>query len=89
MQADTEMVTIPIDRLEKIGRDDLAANQKLLGEACSRYAPGETIPACMLKMNAQQAKGGAVAGARAQLSGLKQFIIGHDIVTIPGRRMPG
>ena len=84
MLADTEMVTIPVEQLEKIGRADLAANQKLLGEACSRYAPGATIPACMLKMNANKPKGGAVAAARLQLTGLKQFIIDHDIVTIPG-----
>lgn len=84
MLADTEMVTTPVEELERIGRADLAANQKLLGEACSRYAPGATIPACMEKMSANKPQGGAVAGARAQLAGLKQFIIDHDIVTIPG-----
>ncbi|HEX6073362.1 MAG TPA: DUF885 domain-containing protein [Sphingomicrobium sp.] len=84
MLADTEMVTTPLDQLERIGRADLAANQKLLGEACGRYAPGATLQACMAKMSADKSKGGAVAGARAQLAGLKQFIIQHDIVTIPG-----
>ena len=38
MLADTEMVTTPVDQLERIGRADLASNQKLLGEACGRYA---------------------------------------------------
>ena len=84
MLADTEMVTTPIEQLEQIGRADLAANQKLLGEACSRYAAGQTIEACMAKMSANKPQGGAVAGARAQLAGLKQFIQQHDIVTIPG-----
>ncbi len=84
MLADTEMVTTPVEQLERIGRADLAANQKLLGEACGRFAPGQPIPACMAKMNANKPQGGAVAGARAQLAGLKQFIIDHDIVTIPG-----
>jgi hypothetical protein len=84
MLADTEMVTTPVEQLEQIGRADLAANQKLLGEACSRYAPGQTIEACMGKMNANKPQGGPVAGARAQLAGLKQFIVDHDIVTIPG-----
>jgi len=84
MLADTELVTLPVEQLEKIGRADLASNQKLLGQACSRYAPGATVQACMLKMNANKPKGGAVAGARAQLAGLKKFIIDHDIVTIPG-----
>jgi uncharacterized protein (DUF885 family) len=84
MLADTELVTTPIDQLERIGRADLAANQKLLGEACGRYDPGATIQHCMEKMNANKSKGGPVARARAQLAGLKQFIIDHDIVTIPG-----
>jgi len=81
---DTEMVSTPIDQLEAIGRADLASNQKLLREACSRYAPGATVPACMDKMNADKPEGGPVAGARRQLDGLKQFILANDIVTIPG-----
>jgi hypothetical protein len=84
MLADTEMVTTPIAELERIGRADLASNQKLLGEACGRYAPGVTIQACMEKMSAKKPSGGAVAGARQQLSGIKQFIIQKDLVTIPG-----
>jgi len=84
MLADTEMVTTPIAQLEQLGRADLAANQKLLNEACSRYAPGQPIAACMEKMSAKKPAGGPVVGARAQLAGLKQFIIDRDIVTIPG-----
>jgi uncharacterized protein (DUF885 family) len=84
MLADTEMVTTPVEELERIGRADLESNQKLLKDACSRYAPGATIPACMLKMNADKPEGGPVEGARQQLPMLKQFIIDHDIVTIPG-----
>ena len=84
MLADTEMVTTPIAELQRIGEADLKSNQKMLGEACSRYAPGATIPACMEKMSANKPTGGAVAGARAQLAGLKQFIIDKNVVTIPG-----
>jgi hypothetical protein len=84
MLADTEMVTTPIAELERIGRADLASNQQLLGQACSRYAPGVTIADCMLKMNADKPVGGPVAEARRQLPMLKQFIIDHDIVSIPG-----
>src|SRR4030095_7900058 len=84
MLADTEMVSTPVEELERIGRADLASNQKLLGEACARYAAGQTIAACMLKMNAEKPEGGPVAEARRQLPMLKQFIIDHDIVTIPG-----
>jgi hypothetical protein len=78
------MVTTPVDELEKIGRADLASNQKLLKEACARYAAGATIEGCMAKMNSDKPVGGPVAEARRQLPMLKQFIIDHDIVTIPG-----
>lgn len=84
MLADTEMVTTPLAELQRIGEADLAANQKLLGEACSRYAAGQMIEACVAKMSANKPKGGAVAGARAQLAGLRQFIVDKDIVSIPG-----
>ena len=84
MLADTEMVTTPVEELERIGRADLESNQKLLKEACSRYAAGATIEDCMAKMNADKPEGGPVAGARTQLAGLKQFIIDKNIVTIPG-----
>ena len=84
MLADTEMVTTPIGELERIGRADLASNQALLRDACGRYAPGATVPACMDRMNANKPQGGAVEAARIQLKGLRQFIVDHDIVTIPG-----
>jgi uncharacterized protein (DUF885 family) len=84
MLRDTEMVDLPLDQLEAIGRADLAANQAMLRDACSRYAPGATLQACMEKMGANKPEGGAVAGARAQLAGLKQFLIEKDLVTIAG-----
>ncbi len=84
MLRDTEMVDIPLAELEAIGRADLQRNQQALTEACARYAPGASLPACMQRVNAQKPQGGAVAGARAQLAGLRAFIAEHDLVTIPG-----
>lgn len=84
MLADTEMVTTPVEELERIGRADLESNQKLLKEACARYAAGATIEACMAKMNADKPEGGPVAEARRQLPMLKQFLIDKNIVSIPG-----
>ena len=84
MLYDTEMVDTPIAELEKIGRADLDSNLKLLTEACGRWAAGMTIMQCMEKMNANKPEGGPVAAARAQLAGLKQFILDKDLVTIPG-----
>ncbi|MBL8549468.1 MAG: DUF885 domain-containing protein [Hyphomonadaceae bacterium] len=84
MLRDTEMVDTPLAELERIGREDLARNQQALREACARYAPRRSIARCMDRMNADKPEGGPVAGARAQLAGLKAFIQQHDLVSIPG-----
>lgn len=80
----TELVDIPLDQLKAIGEADLARNLAAMKAACRAYAPGKSLPACVAKDNADKPKGGAVEGARKQLVGLRQFIINHDLVTIPG-----
>jgi uncharacterized protein (DUF885 family) len=84
MIRDTEMVDTPLDRLEAIGRADLQRNRQALQEACARFAPGATIPACVDRMSAHKPAGGPVAAARQQLAGLRAFIEQHDLVSIPG-----
>ena len=42
------------------------------------------LSACVDKVEADKPQGGAVEGARAQLVGLRQFIIDKDLVSIPG-----
>ena len=84
MLRDTEMVDIPLADLEAIGRADLQRNQQALQQACAQYAPRASIPECMRRLNERKPQGGAVAGARAQLDGLRQFIVDHNIVSIPG-----
>lgn len=80
----TEGVDVPLDRLEALGRADLARNQKALAEACAHFAPGQPIPACMEKANAHKPAGGTVPAASEQLVSLERFIRDHDLVTIPG-----
>ena len=80
----TEGVSTPLAELEAIGRADLARNQAALKEACAAFAPKASIVACIAKVGANKPKGGAVEGARAQLAGLKQFLIDQDLVSIPG-----
>ncbi|MGZ8326712.1 MAG: DUF885 domain-containing protein [Allosphingosinicella sp.] len=84
MLRDTEMVDVPLAELEAIGRADLKRNQGSLRAACTTYAPGAGLQACMNKMAANKPKGGAVQAARAQLAGLKRFIEEKDLVSIPG-----
>jgi uncharacterized protein (DUF885 family) len=79
----TEGVDVPLDQLEAAGRADLKRNQDALKAACTQFAPGATIPACMAKMNANKPEGGPVAEARRQIPELKAFVIAKDIVSIP------
>jgi len=80
----TERVDIPIAQLKAAGEADLARNLAALKAACAQFAPGQTLQQCMDKDNADKPEGGAVEGARAQLAGLKQFLVDKDLVTIPG-----
>ncbi|HYN47046.1 MAG TPA: DUF885 family protein, partial [Allosphingosinicella sp.] len=84
MVRDTEMVDIPLGQLEEIGRADLRRNQQALRAACARFAPGAAIADCMERMNARKSEGGPVAGARAQLARLRDFLVREDLVSIPG-----
>ncbi|RZM12390.1 MAG: DUF885 domain-containing protein [Sphingomonas sp.] len=84
MLAATEGVTIPLAELEAAGRADLARNRIALVAACTRFAPGQTVPACVAKMNADKPDGGPVAEARRQIPRLRAFVEAKDLVTIPG-----
>ena len=80
----TERVDLPIEVIERAGREDLERNLADLRKACGRYAPGASIEDCNDRVYRDKPAGGAVAGARAQLAGLRKFIVDHDVVTIPG-----
>lgn len=85
MLAETEGVDTPLDQLEAAGEADLAKNQEALKQACAKYAPKKTVPACMEKMSANKPAGNdPVAEARRQIPMLRQFVVSHDIVSIPG-----
>ncbi len=80
----TERVDVPLDKLEAIGRADMDRNLATLKEACDKYAPGQTVKACVEKASAHKPEGNVVDAARKQLDDLKNFITEKNIVTIPG-----
>ena len=80
----TEGVDLPLDQLKAAGEADLARNLAALKSACDEYAKGKTIHQCIEQVNADKPVGGAVEGARAQLAGLRQFVVDKDLVSIPG-----
>ncbi|HEY5807043.1 MAG TPA: DUF885 domain-containing protein [Povalibacter sp.] len=80
----TEGVTTPLERLEAIGRADLERNLIALEQACKEYLPKGSVAECIAKQEANKPQGGPVAGARNQLAQLRQFIVDHQVVSIPG-----
>jgi uncharacterized protein DUF885 len=84
MLKSTEMVDLPVDRLEALGRADMDRNLKALRDACAQFAPGQSIQRCMDRMNAHKPVGGAVAAATAQLDTLEAFVRAKNLVSVPG-----
>ena len=80
----TERVDVSIADLKVIAQNDLARNIASLTEACAEYASGLTNHECVEKARSVKNEGGAVEGARQQLSVLRDFLIEKDLITIPG-----
>jgi len=84
MLRQTQGLDISLDELQRVGRADLERNLAALDAACAEFAPEASRRECMDKMNANKPEGGAVASARRQLDVIKAFMVGEDLVTIPG-----
>jgi hypothetical protein len=79
----TEQVDMPVAQIEALGRADLERNTAALKEACGTYAPKASLAQCVEKMAANKPKGGAVDGARTQLTMLREFIVKNNVASIP------
>jgi len=79
-----EGVNITLADLKAAGEQDLGRNLGRLDEACAEYAPGSSIKECVQGVQDEKPEGGAVAGARVQLPGLRVFLEERKLVTIPG-----
>ena len=84
MLSATEGVDVPLDVLEKAGQADLKRNQDALTAECAKFAPGQSVQDCMVKLNADRPDGGAVAEATRQIPALTAFVKAQDLVSIPG-----
>ena len=80
----TEGVDVPLDRLERRGREDMDRNLAALKAACSQYAPGQSVERCVLRMNAHKPAGSPVEAAREQLDTLEASVRSHNLVSVPG-----
>jgi len=79
----TEGVYLPLDVLEKAGRDDLQRNLAALKEECKHYAPDVSVQSCVEKVEARKPPEGAVAEARQELLTLRAFVAEKRFVSIP------
>ncbi|MEQ1885681.1 MAG: DUF885 domain-containing protein [Bryobacteraceae bacterium] len=84
-----EMVDIPLDRLLKIGYDDLRRNQQQLKELAAKIDKTKT-PAQILDAMAKEhpTPEKLLDTYRGTLEGLRNFITSHKIVTIPSPVLP-
>src|SRR5262249_3443075 len=83
----TERVDIPLAQLKQIAQRDLERNLSALREACRVYAAGQSVEACVAKMNANKPKGSPILAARQQLIRLKSFVEEHQLVSIPSSEL--
>jgi Bacterial protein of unknown function (DUF885) len=81
----TEGVNLPLNVLEKAGREDLQRNLEALREECKHYAPDASIQSCVGKVEARKPPEGAVAEARRQLITLRAFLAEKSLVSIPSQ----
>ncbi len=83
MVRETEGITVSVADIRKAGEVDVARNTAALKAACAAFAPGATLADCIGKVSARKPPQGPVAGARAQLASLRQFVVDKGIVSIP------
>ena len=84
MLAANDGVDLPLDQLRQIGEADLQKNRDAVAAACAQFAPGDSVPGCIGKLNAIAPAGGALAAATNQINELRNFVLAKDLVTIPG-----
>lgn len=83
MVEQTEFVDIPLEELRAAGQADLDRNLAALREACGKYLPAGTIPACIAKMEKHKSADGTVKAATTQLDELRKFVTEKHLVSIP------
>ncbi len=79
----TEQVGLPLVELEEAARDDLARNRAALVAACKELAAGDSVAACVARVQARKPPEGPVHAAARQLEFLSRFLADRNLVTMP------
>ena len=84
-----ELVDTPLDRLLAIGFEDLRRNQKTFREVAAQIDPKKTPQQILNEAEKDHpAAGHLLQSFRDVLSGLRDYINQHHIVTVPSQVMP-
>ena len=84
-----EMVDIPLDRLLKIGYEDLRRNQQQFQEVAAKIDPHKTPQQILSDLQHDHpAPGALLQSFRNVLGGLRSYIVGHKIITVPSMVLP-
>jgi uncharacterized protein (DUF885 family) len=79
-----EMVDIPLSRLLKLGTDDLHRNQAEFKKVAAKIDPKRTPQEILQDLENDHPAGDKLLQSfRDVLGGLREFVVGHHIVTIP------
>jgi len=80
-----EMVDVPLPRLLKIGYARLRKDQQALVDAARRIDPNKKPEDVLKELERDHPTAdNLLASAQKQLDGLRQFLIDHKIITVPG-----
>ena len=80
-----EMVDVPLPRLLKIGYARLRKDQQALVDAARRIDPNKKPEDVLKELERDHPTAdNLLSSAQKQLDGLRQFLIDHKIVTVPG-----
>jgi uncharacterized protein (DUF885 family) len=84
-----EMVDIPLDRLLEIGFANLRQNQQALRETAKKIDPNQTAQQILTEAGKDHpAPDGLLQTFRDTLGGIRDYVVQHDIVTIPSPTPP-
>jgi uncharacterized protein (DUF885 family) len=84
-----EMVDVPLDRLLKIGYDDLHRNQEALSKTAAQIDPKHSVGEVATRLQHEHpAPGQLMQAFRDTFAGLTQFIHEKKIITIPESEPP-
>lgn len=79
-----EMVDLPVEKVLEVGERNLAENLQQVHEICAKLRPGEPVQAVFAEMVKNHPTPEAlVPETREKLEAIRQFLIDHDIVSVP------